>query len=126
MVEGAPYLPAPTPALPLQCCLCLLHMVGAASHPRASHNPGNGPHALSPIALPTPHPESVAYHGPVLSPQSVNELLESANAPLEIVDGFIESISVAIPWAALVTENCTVEVTGLQVTCRPKDRTGKG
>ncbi|KYO28151.1 hypothetical protein Y1Q_0009079 [Alligator mississippiensis] len=55
---------------------------------------------------------------------SVNELLESANAPLEIVDGFIESISVAIPWAALVTENCTVEVTGLQVTCRPKDRTG--
>ncbi|XP_075795281.1 autophagy-related protein 2 homolog A isoform X2 [Pelodiscus sinensis] len=53
---------------------------------------------------------------------SVNELLESVNAPLEIVDGFINSIAVAIPWSALVTENCTVEVTGLQVTCRPKYR----
>uniref|UniRef100_K7FR71 Autophagy related 2A n=1 Tax=Pelodiscus sinensis TaxID=13735 RepID=K7FR71_PELSI len=52
----------------------------------------------------------------------VNELLESVNAPLEIVDGFINSIAVAIPWSALVTENCTVEVTGLQVTCRPKYR----
>uniref|UniRef100_A0A674I7J2 Autophagy related 2A n=1 Tax=Terrapene triunguis TaxID=2587831 RepID=A0A674I7J2_9SAUR len=51
---------------------------------------------------------------------SVNELLESVSAPLEIVDGFINSIAVTIPWSALVTENCTVEVTGLQITCRPK------
>ncbi|XP_073208031.1 autophagy-related protein 2 homolog A isoform X2 [Lepidochelys kempii] len=53
---------------------------------------------------------------------SVNELLESVSAPLEIVDGFINSIAVTIPWSALVTENCTVEVTGLQITCRPKYR----
>uniref|UniRef100_A0A8D0HW69 Autophagy related 2A n=1 Tax=Sphenodon punctatus TaxID=8508 RepID=A0A8D0HW69_SPHPU len=53
---------------------------------------------------------------------SVNELLESVNAPLEITDGFINSISVTIPWSALVTENCTVEVSGLQITCRPKYR----
>ncbi|CAH2325246.1 autophagy-related 2 homolog A [Pelobates cultripes] len=53
---------------------------------------------------------------------SVNELLDTAGAPLEIVDGFIGSISVTIPWSALVTENCTVEVSQLQVTLRPKYR----
>uniref|UniRef100_A0A670ZLI9 Autophagy related 2A n=1 Tax=Pseudonaja textilis TaxID=8673 RepID=A0A670ZLI9_PSETE len=55
---------------------------------------------------------------------SVNEFLESVGAPLEILDGFIDSIAVTIPWSALVTENCTVEVSGLQVTCRPKYRQG--
>eukprot|EP00061_Rhincodon_typus_P012954 g39026.t1 len=54
------------------------------------------------------------------APQSLNEFLDSVGAPLEITDGFISSISVIIPWSALITENCTVEVTGLQVTCRPK------
>ncbi|XP_062856469.1 autophagy-related protein 2 homolog A isoform X2 [Trichomycterus rosablanca] len=54
---------------------------------------------------------------------AVNELLESLSAPLEIVEGFVQSISVTIPWAALVTDHCTLEVTGLQITCRPKDRT---
>ncbi|XP_028824130.1 autophagy-related protein 2 homolog A-like [Denticeps clupeoides] len=54
---------------------------------------------------------------------AVNELLESLGAPLEIVDGFISSITVTIPWAALVTDHCTLQVTGLQVTCRPKYRT---
>ncbi|KAM4720661.1 autophagy-related protein 2 homolog A [Rhinophrynus dorsalis] len=53
---------------------------------------------------------------------SVNDLLDSAGAPLEIIDGFIGSISVTIPWSALVTENCTLEVSELQVTCRPKYR----
>ncbi|XP_029466870.1 autophagy-related protein 2 homolog A [Rhinatrema bivittatum] len=53
---------------------------------------------------------------------SVNEQLDAVNVPLEIVDGFIGSISVTIPWSALVTDNCAVEITGLQVTCRPKYR----
>uniref|UniRef100_A0A3B3QY43 Autophagy related 2A n=1 Tax=Paramormyrops kingsleyae TaxID=1676925 RepID=A0A3B3QY43_9TELE len=54
---------------------------------------------------------------------SVNELLESVGAPLEIVEGFLSSIAVTIPWAALVTDHCTLVVTGLQLTCRPKYRT---
>ncbi|XP_053361603.1 autophagy-related protein 2 homolog A isoform X1 [Clarias gariepinus] len=54
---------------------------------------------------------------------SVNELLDSLAAPLEIVEGFVQRIKVTIPWAALVTDHCTLEVTGLQITCRPKDRT---
>uniref|UniRef100_A0A671P343 Autophagy-related protein 2 homolog A-like n=1 Tax=Sinocyclocheilus anshuiensis TaxID=1608454 RepID=A0A671P343_9TELE len=54
---------------------------------------------------------------------AVNELLESLGAPLEIVEGFVNSITVTIPWAALVSEHCTLEITGLQITCRPKYRT---
>ncbi|KAJ8246974.1 hypothetical protein GJAV_G00257360 [Gymnothorax javanicus] len=54
---------------------------------------------------------------------SVNELLESVGAPLEIEDGFVSSIAVTIPWAALVNDHCTLVVTGLQITCRPKYRT---
>uniref|UniRef100_A0A8C5AZW6 Autophagy related 2A n=1 Tax=Gadus morhua TaxID=8049 RepID=A0A8C5AZW6_GADMO len=54
---------------------------------------------------------------------AVNEFLESLGAPLEIVDGFVSSIAVTIPWQALVTDHCTLEVTGLQITCRPKYRT---
>lgn len=57
--------------------------------------------------------------------QAVNELLESLGAPLEILEGFVSSIAVTIPWAALVTDHCTLEVTGLQITCRPKYRTGE-
>uniref|UniRef100_A0A8C5WLY3 Autophagy related 2A n=1 Tax=Leptobrachium leishanense TaxID=445787 RepID=A0A8C5WLY3_9ANUR len=56
---------------------------------------------------------------------SVNDLLDTAGAPLEITDGFIGSISVTIPWSALVTENCTVEVSKLQITLRPKYRNGE-
>uniref|UniRef100_A0A8C9TLP9 Autophagy related 2A n=1 Tax=Scleropages formosus TaxID=113540 RepID=A0A8C9TLP9_SCLFO len=51
---------------------------------------------------------------------AVNDLLESVGAPLEMVDGFVSSIAVTIPWAALVTDHCTLVVTGLQLTCRPK------
>ncbi|KAM6953685.1 autophagy-related protein 2 homolog A [Aplochiton taeniatus] len=57
---------------------------------------------------------------------AVNELLESLGAPLEIVDGFICSISVTIPWQALVTDHCTLVISGLQITCRPKYRTSGG
>lgn len=57
--------------------------------------------------------------------QAVNEFLESLGAPLEIVDGFVSSISVTIPWQALLTDHCTLEVSGLQITCRPKYRTSE-
>lgn len=51
--------------------------------------------------------------------------MESLGAPLEIVDGFVSSISVTIPWQALLTDHCTLEVLGLQITCRPKYRTSE-
>uniref|UniRef100_A0A8C7ZQB0 Autophagy related 2A n=1 Tax=Oryzias sinensis TaxID=183150 RepID=A0A8C7ZQB0_9TELE len=57
---------------------------------------------------------------------AVNELLDSLGAPLEIVEGFVSSIKVTIPWQALLTDHCTLEVSGLQITCRPKYRTNGG
>uniref|UniRef100_A0A673VQX0 Autophagy related 2A n=1 Tax=Salmo trutta TaxID=8032 RepID=A0A673VQX0_SALTR len=57
---------------------------------------------------------------------AVNELLESLGAPFEIVDGFVSSIEVTIPWSALVTDHCTLVISGLQITCRPKYRSSGG
>uniref|UniRef100_A0A4W5KU93 Autophagy related 2A n=1 Tax=Hucho hucho TaxID=62062 RepID=A0A4W5KU93_9TELE len=57
---------------------------------------------------------------------AVNELLESLGAPFEIVDGFVSSIAVTIPWSALVTDHCTLVISGLQITCRPKYRSSGG
>ncbi|XP_028916332.1 autophagy-related protein 2 homolog A isoform X3 [Ornithorhynchus anatinus] len=57
---------------------------------------------------------------------SVNELLESVDSPLELVDGFVGSIEVAVPWAALLTDHCTMHVTGLQLTLRPRSSEASG
>lgn len=65
---------------------------------------------------------------PALSPaclQSVNEVLESMDSPLELVEGFVGSIEVAVPWAALLTDHCTVRVSGLQLTLQPRQGPGE-
>lgn len=58
--------------------------------------------------------------------QSVNEVLESIESPLELVEGFVGSIEVAVPWAALLTDHCTVRVSGLQLTLQPRRGPGEG
>lgn len=58
--------------------------------------------------------------------QSVNEVLESMESPLELVEGFVGSIEVAVPWAALLTDHCTVRVSGLQLTLQPRQGQGEG
>lgn len=63
---------------------------------------------------------------PLLCPQSVNEVLESMESPLELVEGFVGSIEVAVPWAALLTDHCTVRVAGLQLTLQPRQSPGEG
>ncbi|KAM5247187.1 autophagy-related protein 2 homolog A isoform 2-T2 [Ctenodactylus gundi] len=55
---------------------------------------------------------------------SVNEVLESMESPLELMEGFVGSIEVAVPWAALLTEHCTVRVSGLQLTLQPHQGPG--
>lgn len=57
--------------------------------------------------------------------QSLNELLETADAPFEVIAGFIQTISLTVPWAALVQENCALEVKGLEMVLRPRPRVGK-
>lgn len=84
--------------------------------------------SLKMLLIPTARQSYKAHFAFVTDPlflQAVNELLESLGAPLEIVDGFVSSIAVTIPWQALLTDHCTLEVSGLQITCRPKYRTSK-
>lgn len=57
--------------------------------------------------------------------QSLNELLETADAPFEVITGFIQTISLTVPWAALLHENCDLEVKGLEMVLRPRPRGGE-
>ncbi|XP_010597365.2 autophagy-related protein 2 homolog A isoform X1 [Loxodonta africana] len=69
---------------------------------------------------------SVALRDIHLETWSVNEVLESMASPLELVEGFVGSIEVAVPWAALLTDHCTVLVSGLQLTLKPRQGPGPG
>lgn len=55
----------------------------------------------------------------------LNEILESADAPLEVTDGFIQSISLSVPWGSLLQDNCALEVKGLEMVFRPRPRLGR-
>ncbi|XP_045572132.1 autophagy-related protein 2 homolog B isoform X4 [Salmo salar] len=50
---------------------------------------------------------------------SLNEILESVDAPFEVIEGFIQTISLTVPWASLLQENCALEVKGLEMVFRP-------
>ncbi|XP_051006983.1 autophagy-related protein 2 homolog B isoform X2 [Acomys russatus] len=56
----------------------------------------------------------------------LNEILESADAPLEVTEGFIQSISLSVPWGSLLQDNCALEVTGLEMVFRPRPRVATG
>ena len=58
--------------------------------------------------------------------QSVNEMLDNAGLPVEIIDGFIGSMSVSVPWTALLSESCCLDIQGLEVTITPRQRVDTG
>ncbi|XP_063039529.1 autophagy-related protein 2 homolog B-like isoform X2 [Engraulis encrasicolus] len=53
---------------------------------------------------------------------ALNELLESVDVPLCVLEGFICSISLSVPWASLLTDPCCITIQGLKITCRPHPR----
>ncbi|XP_030641970.1 autophagy-related protein 2 homolog B isoform X2 [Chanos chanos] len=57
---------------------------------------------------------------------SLNEILESVDAPFEVTEGFIQTISLTVPWASLLQENCALEVRGLEMVFRPHPRIASG
>uniref|UniRef100_A0A8C1FWM1 Autophagy related 2B n=1 Tax=Cyprinus carpio TaxID=7962 RepID=A0A8C1FWM1_CYPCA len=57
---------------------------------------------------------------------SLNEILESVDAPFEVSEGFIQAISLTVPWASLLQENCALEVRGLEMVFRPRPRMASG
>ncbi|XP_013170925.1 PREDICTED: autophagy-related protein 2 homolog A isoform X1 [Papilio xuthus] len=54
--------------------------------------------------------------------EALNELGDSQNWPLEIVDGQMQEITVTIPWSTLLKDDSVVEVNGLSLTVQPKVR----
>lgn len=57
--------------------------------------------------------------------QAINALLE--DVPLEVMDGYIHSIEVMVPWASILKDCTMVEIHGLELTVKPKrvQSTGK-
>ncbi|XP_026743285.1 autophagy-related protein 2 homolog A-like [Trichoplusia ni] len=53
---------------------------------------------------------------------ALNELGDSQNWPLEIVDGHMREITVTIPWSTLFKDDSIVKVNGLSLTVQPKVR----
>ncbi|XP_043930581.1 autophagy-related protein 2 homolog B [Protopterus annectens] len=43
-----------------------------------------------------------------------------------MTDGYIKSISLSVPWASLLQENCALEVVGLEMVFRPRPRFASG
>ncbi|XP_015509682.1 autophagy-related protein 2 homolog B [Neodiprion lecontei] len=61
-----------------------------------------------------------------LDVQALNEMGEQQHLPVEFIDGFVEEMSVSIPWSALLSEASYVEVTGLRLTVQPRQRVDTG
>lgn len=50
-------------------------------------------------------------------------MLANAAVPVELIDGYISSISVLVPWKALLNDSCEIEIHGLSLTFAPKYKT---
>ncbi|XP_047132306.1 autophagy-related protein 2 homolog B isoform X1 [Hydra vulgaris] len=57
---------------------------------------------------------------------ALNEMLSNAGVALELVDGFISSISVSVPWKALLNDSCELEIHGLNLTFVQKQKMTRG
>lgn len=88
-------------------CYVYLHLI---SHMRLSFPP------FFPCLLPPfPCPPS-----PFLQcSQAINDALRAVGATVQVVSGFIECVTVSVPWAALLKENCMVELSGLTLSLAP-------
>nr|CAB3224188.1 autophagy-related protein 2 homolog B-like [Phallusia mammillata] len=51
---------------------------------------------------------------------SINDKLKEFNIPIELTVGKIQHISVSVPWSAILNENSTIEVNGLEMAFQPR------
>ncbi|XP_064073916.1 autophagy-related protein 2 homolog A [Vanessa tameamea] len=54
--------------------------------------------------------------------EALNELGDSQNWPIEIVDGHMKEITVTVPWSTILKDDSIVEINGLSLTVQPKVR----
>uniref|UniRef100_A0A1B0D0K4 Autophagy-related protein 2 n=1 Tax=Phlebotomus papatasi TaxID=29031 RepID=A0A1B0D0K4_PHLPP len=57
---------------------------------------------------------------------ALNELCQSQGWGLEVIEGYLGSVTVNIPWNALMTEDSFIEVSGLYLALKPKPTTKEG
>lgn len=53
-------------------------------------------------------------------------MLDSCGAPFELIDGYINKISVSVPWSALLNDSCCMDIQGLELTIAMKQRSEQG
>jgi len=65
---------------------------------------------------------AISLSNVALNIRTINSLIDSADLPVEFVDGYISDLSVTIPWANLLTESCFFSISGLTITLQVKKR----
>ncbi|GAB0095176.1 Autophagy-related protein 2 [Sergentomyia squamirostris] len=58
--------------------------------------------------------------------EALNELCQSQGWALEVIEGYLGSVTVNIPWNALMTEDSFIEVSGMYLALKPKPTTKEG
>uniref|UniRef100_A0A6B2EBD1 Autophagy-related protein 2 n=1 Tax=Phlebotomus kandelakii TaxID=1109342 RepID=A0A6B2EBD1_9DIPT len=58
--------------------------------------------------------------------EALNELCQSQGWALEVIEGYLGSVTVNIPWNALMTEDSFIEVSGLYLALKPKPTAKEG
>ncbi len=57
---------------------------------------------------------------------NINAFLEDADIPLEFIDGYIRELSVTVPMANLLKDNCLFEINGLTLTLQVSNKPDSG
>ena len=57
-----------------------------------------------------------------LAVDTLNELSEQYQLPINFVDGYISELTLSVPWNFILKENVFIEINGLMVTVKPKQR----
>uniref|UniRef100_A0A915IG90 Autophagy-related protein 2 n=1 Tax=Romanomermis culicivorax TaxID=13658 RepID=A0A915IG90_ROMCU len=54
--------------------------------------------------------------------QRINQALKKCDLPFELVEGFVGSITVKIPYSKVLNDSCNIEIDGLELTCQPRPK----
>lgn len=53
------------------------------------------------------------------SKQAINDTLEGTGSPVQVVSGYLGRVTISVPWSALMSDSCKVEVAGLTLSVMP-------
>jgi autophagy-related protein 2 len=65
---------------------------------------------------------AISLNNVALNISTINSMIDEADLPVEFVDGYIQDLSVTIPWSNLLNESCLFNIEGLTITLQVKKR----